>query len=259
MSSRFKTATEPAAEGILDSSLLDGPAGQAPAPATLPVRSRAPVHLDHDALARTHAETLCTPRRRYCLPARALFVGLDLFYGRPRTLEKFRVLELIARVPYQAWEHVAYVATTHVHDQTALARRIYDRVVEARAQEDNEQWHLFVLDELIAEKGNALGRVRTFWLPQLIAFVYYQLSWLLYVANPAWSFRLNADFEDHAEHEYATLVNEHPEWETTPFTSQFSADYGEFDSVADLFRQISHDERVHKLDSEQNIAVARFQ
>jgi DNA-directed RNA polymerase specialized sigma24 family protein len=38
------------------------------------------------------------------MPARALFCGLDLFYGRRRTLEKFRVLELIARVPYQAWE-----------------------------------------------------------------------------------------------------------------------------------------------------------
>jgi hypothetical protein len=215
-------------------------------------------HLDHDTLARTHAETLAAPRRRYSLAARTLFVGLDLFYGRARTLEKFRVLELIARVPYQAWEQVAYVATTHVHEQRYLARRIYDRVVEARAQQDNEQWHLFILDELIAAKGNAFGRVRSEWLPQLIAFVYYQVSWLLYVVQPAWSYRLNADFEDHAEHEYAALVNEHVEWETTPFVSQFAPDYGQFDSVADFFRQVSHDERVHKLESESNIATARF-
>ena len=220
---------------------------------------RAPVHLGHQALARTQAATLVAARRRYTVPARGLFFGLDLVYGRARTLEKFRVLELIARVPYQAWEQAAYVATTHVHEQGELARRIYDRVLESRAQQDNEQWHLFILNELIAAKGNALGRVRTAWLPQLIAFVYYQISWLLYVVSPAWSYRLNADFEDHAEHEYAELVREHPEWETVPFTSKFAADYGEFESLADAFRQISHDERVHKLESEEKITVARFQ
>lgn len=225
-------------------------------PAPRPTRS--PIHLDHEALARTHAETLGAPRRRYSLPARGLFSGLDVFYGRARTLEKFRVLELIARVPYQAWEQVAYVATTHVHEQHDLARRIYDRVLEARAQQDNEQWHLFILDELIAAKGNALGRLRSAWLPQLIAFFYYQVSWLLYVVSPAWSYRLNADFEDHAEHEYAALVAEHPEWETTPFSSQFATDYGHFASLADLFRQISHDERFHKLESETKISTARF-
>lgn len=228
-----------------------------PLPATRSTPA-APPHLDHDALARTHAETLAAPRRRYSLAARGLFWGLDFFYGRARTLEKFRVLELIARVPYQAWEQVAYVATTHVHERRDLARHIYDRVLEARVQQDNEQWHLFILDELIAAKGNALGRLRTAWLPQLIAFLYYQVSWLLYVVSPAWSHRLNADFEDHAEHEYAALVAEHSEWEAAPFSSQFATDYGQFDSLADLFRQISHDERVHKLESETKIAGARF-
>jgi hypothetical protein len=218
----------------------------------------APLQLDHHELARTQAETLSTARRRYGVAARALFVGLDLFYGRRRTLEKFRVLELIARVPYQVWEQVAYVATTHVHEQGSLARRIHERVIEARAQQDNELWHLFVLDELIDAKGNAHGRVRTTWLPQVIAFVYYQLSWLLYVWSPAWSYRLNADFEDHAEHEYADLVAEHPEWETVAFTSKFATNDGKFNSLADIFRQISHDERTHKHESEEKIAVARF-
>ena len=227
-------------------------------PSAAPVPIGAP-HLGHAALAITHAATLATPRRRYSLAARALFIGLDAFYGRPRTLEKFRVLELIARVPYQAWEQVAYVATTHVHEHGDLARRIYAHVVQARAQQDNEQWHLFLLDELIATHGNSLGRMRGSWLPQLLAFVYYQLSWLLYVASPTWSHRLNADFEDHAEHEYATLVSEHPEWESVAFASNYTDYYGEFDSLADLFRQISHDERVHKLESEQKIATARFQ
>lgn len=47
------------------------------------------------------------------MAARLLFATLDVTYGKGRNLEKFRVLELVARVPYQAWEHVAYVALTH--------------------------------------------------------------------------------------------------------------------------------------------------
>jgi hypothetical protein len=63
-----------------------------------------------------------------------------------------------------------------------------------------------------------------YWLPQLIAFTFYQFSWLLFVLRPTASYGLNADFEDHAEHEYMPTVQEHRECETTPFVSQFTAD-----------------------------------
>ena len=43
--------------------------------------------------------------------------------------------------------------------------------------------------------------------------------------HPAWSYLLNTDFEDHAEHEYAILVTEHPEWEQEAFESAFAGDY----------------------------------
>jgi len=218
----------------------------------------APPRLSHEELAEAQAETLASPRRSYGLAARALFATLDACYGKPRTLSKFKVLELVARVPYQAWEQAAYIAITHVHEQTGMARRIYDRIAESRAQQDNEQWHLLILDELITRTGTREGRLRFFVLPQAIAFVYYQVSWLTFVLRPAWSYRLNADFEDHAEHEYATLVGEHPEWETEPFVSQFTADYGEYASVADVFRQIGHDERVHKQESEAQLGQPRF-
>ena len=80
----------------------------------------------------------------------------------------------------------------------------------------------------------------------------------MYVLRPAWSYQLNADFEDHAEHEYMTLVTEHPEWESQPFISAFEADYGSFESLADLFRQIGHDERVHKQESLARMRQANF-
>jgi ubiquinol oxidase len=218
----------------------------------------APPHLEHDALVAAQQQTQATKRRRYGLLARALFATLDSVYGKPRTLSKFKVLELVARVPYQAWEQAAYIAITHIHERTGLARRIYDRIAESRAQQDNEQWHLLILSELIRGRGDKEGRIQYFWLPQALAFVYYQVSWLLYVIRPSMSYRLNADFEDHAEHEYATLVAEHPEWEQEPFESQFTADYGDFASLADLFRQIGHDERIHKQESEARIKDARF-
>ena len=215
-------------------------------------------NLDRDGLRLAQQETEGSPRRRYGLPARVLFRLLDVFYGRPRTLSKFKVLELIARVPYQSWEQVAYIAITHTYERTGVARRIYDRVHESRAQQDNEQWHLLLLEERIARQGIREGWLRFRVIPQVLAFGYYQLSWLLYVIRPAWSYRLNADFEDHAEHEYMALVAEHPEWETEPFDSDFAADYAELDTVADLFRQIGYDERLHKQESVARMGEPRF-
>jgi ubiquinol oxidase len=214
--------------------------------------------LEHDRLVAEQEVSLASPRREAGLSARFLFLVMDLVYGRERTLEKFRVLELVARVPYQAWENVAYVAVTQTARQPGFARRVFHRVRVSRWEQDNEQWHLLILEELTSDapRGSWLkSRV----VPQVLAFGYYQLSWLMYAIRPAWSYRLNADFEDHAEHEYALLVKEHPEWETTPCTSSFGDDFGRYDSLADLFRQIGYDERLHKLESEAHMAAPRFE
>jgi len=45
---------------------------------------------------------------------------------------------------------------------------------------------------------------------------------------------------------------------TTPFTSRFDPDFGSYDSLADLFRQIGYDERLHKEESEAHLGNARF-
>ncbi len=203
-------------------------------------------------------KTLASPRRCYGLLAQALFAFMDMFYGGKKSLSKFNVLEVIARVPYQSWEHVAYIAMTHTYSSPGFARRVFDFVRESRAQQDNEQWHLLILEECLQKKGE---RPRLFLhriLPQFIAFFYYHVSWLLYVARPSWSYHLNADFEDHAEHEYMEYVREHPELESEPFESEFKADYGDFKSMADLFRQIGYDERVHKEESLARTQKARF-
>jgi hypothetical protein len=202
--------------------------------------------------------TLETPRRRYGLLAKILFVSMDLVYGKKRTFSKFKVLEVIARVPYQTWEHVAYIAMTHTYGKPAFARRIFEFLIESRRQQDNEQWHLFIFEEFVQKRN-----IREIWLlhrfaPQVVAFVYYHISWLLYVLKPSLSYELNADFEDHAEHEYMHFVDENPAFEHEPFESYFERDYGHFTSVADLLRNIALDERHHKEESIARIPRARF-
>ena len=130
-----------------------------------------------------------------------------------------------------------------------LAAHGRDRVAHARG-------HLLILEQLTADNPRTLIRGRL--IPQILALGYYQVSWILYVLRPKWSYRLNADFEDHAAHEYAVLVQEHPEWETTDFDSDLEAEFGSYGSLADVFRQIGYDERLHREESEAMMAVPRF-
>ena len=215
--------------------------------------------LTSEQLKREQEKTLASPRMRYGLLARLLFFTADLFYGQSKSLSKFKVLEIVARVPYQAWENVAYVAMTHTHADPGFARRIFDRVQESLIQQDNEQWHLLILEELGNKRGISESFLKHWLIAQAIAFFYYHVSWLLYVIRPRWSYLLNAHFEDHAEHEYMEYVAENPSLETEPFESMFKDDYGRFASLADLFRQIAYDERVHKLESLARLDAARFQ
>ena len=209
-------------------------------------------------LKKEQASILASSRRHYGFLAKMLFLFMDLFYGKKRTLSKFKILEVIARVPYQAWEHVAYIAMTHTYSKPGFARRIFEFVKESRQQQDNEQWHLLILEEIVQKKGIKENFFLLRFVPQLIAFFYYHVSWILYVMKPTWSYALNADFEDHAEHEYMEFVKENTSFENEPFDSDFKEDYGDFKSTADLFRRIGLDERMHKEESLNRIANARF-
>jgi ubiquinol oxidase len=214
--------------------------------------------LPPDELHQRAEDERCRPRRSYGIAARLLFVALDALYGRTSSLEKFRVLEVVARVPYQAWEQVAFVAVTHTHGDPTFARGIHERATEARSQQDNEMMHLLMIEEMIDRQGVRRSFVRGVVLPQILAFAYYQLSWLLYVVRPRWSYALNADFEDHATHTYLDFVHDHPELDDEPWISMFAEDYGHSDTVGELFRRIALDEAEHRSESERRIRAARF-
>ncbi|MDP9861030.1 MULTISPECIES: alternative oxidase [Streptosporangium] len=217
-----------------------------------------PPKLDGHRLRTAQRETLDSPRMEYGLLAKMMFKPVDLLYGREGSYTKFAMLEIIARVPYQAWERMGYWALHRHHGRSALARRVFDRIVEARADQDNEQWHLLIMQDLVQRNGDRQNWLLHRLAPWFIAFFYYHVSWVLFLVRPELSYRLNAEFEDHAEHEYMTYVAEHPELEFQPDPGTYAAEYGRYASVADLLRQIGHDERVHKLDSLENVSAPRF-
>ena len=55
----------------------------------------------------------------------------------------------------------------------ALTRRILDSVHESRLQQDNEPWHLLILEGLKGKKGIRDGFLRYWLIPQMLAFVHY--------------------------------------------------------------------------------------
>ncbi|RYE94884.1 MAG: hypothetical protein EOO75_00775 [Myxococcales bacterium] len=204
---------------------------------------------DTAQLRREQATTRATPRRRYSAVARLLFGALDAVFGRRGSLAKFKALEVVARSAYQAWESAAYLVVTRTRGAPQVARRTFAFVRAARAQQDAESWHLFLLAELVERRGEPESLVRHRLLPRALAWAYYHLTLVLLAHDPALSYRLNADFEDHAEHEYMDFVAAHPELEGEPFVSDFAAEYGSFASVADLIRSFAVDERRHKDES----------
>ncbi len=208
-----------------------------------------PLKLAPAELRAAQAQTLDAPRLYYSLLARLLFRATDLAYGAEPGIVKFTMLEYIARVPYQAWERVGYLVLARHRGHSELATRVFDRIVTTRAEQDNEQWHLLIMQDLVQRRGLRQSLLLHRLAPWLIAFFYYHVSWLLLVIRPQASYRLNAAFEDHAEHEYMAYVAAHSELERQPDPGTYAAQYGRYASLADLFRQIGYDERVHKLDS----------
>ncbi|MDF5753937.1 alternative oxidase [Spongiactinospora sp. TRM90649] len=230
---------------------------------TVTIEQRPEVHdgppkLGPEELRAAQRRTLDSPRMKYGLLAKMMFLPVDLMYGKRGSYTKFAMLEIIARVPYQAWERMGYWALHRHRGTSTLAKRVVGRIVEARSDQDNEQFHLLIMQDLVQRGGHRQNWLLHRAAPWAISFFYYHVSWLLFLVKPELSYRLNAEFEDHAEHEYMNFVAENPELEFQPAPGTYAAEYGHYASVADLLRQIGHDERVHKLDSLANLPAPRF-
>ena len=215
------------------------------------VHAAGPPTLEPARLRLEQERTLSAPDARPNLALRLMFASIDVLYGRRLSIEKFLVLEHLAQVPYRSWERVAQRRIARTRGRSLLARRIQQRVAEARAQHDNEQWHMLVMEDLIVREDRRLQRVRHRLLPRLMALPWQVATWVLHLTRPAASYRLNAAFEAHAERCYMRYVAEHPETERQIFRGPLADRWSGRVTVADVLRQVGHDERIHRFDSEQ--------
>lgn len=195
--------------------------------------------------------TLERPPCKYSLAARLFFAGMDLVAGRATTLAKVRLLEALASIPYREWESRQYARMTRGYRDSEVVRQARAIASWTREAQDNEYWHLLVINEKMRQDG-----LQDPWylrppIPWLVVLSYVVLSRLTALVSIRRAFLFNAEFEDHAEHVYARLVQDHPEWEDQPVASPLVREYGDLEYAdletwADVFRLIALDERDHR-------------
>jgi len=185
------------------------------------------------------------PRYGYSAVARFFFRSMDALAGGETTLAKAKLVEALAPIPYRSWENLEYGRMrSHARDAQLVeqARAIMEW---GRQAKDNEYQHLLVLSEKLKEDATRDPRYMTPPIPSLMLGTYVPMTWTMARVDIRRAFLLNAEFEDHSEHYYAQLVDEHPEWEEQPVTSERVKEYGTFASWADVFRRVGLDERDH--------------
>jgi ubiquinol oxidase len=210
-------------------------------------------------LKREQQATLARPRVKYSLAARFFFFAMDLVTGSKTTLAKAKLLEILASIPYRAWEARQYGRLTRCYGSLALVKQARQIVTWGREAQDNEYWHLLVIQEKMKADGLTDPWYMSPPIPWLIAWSYKVMAGLLVFASQRRAFLFNAEFEDHAEHIYAQFVAEHPEWETQPVNNEVVKAYcGEAASWAEVFRRIGLDERDHRNQSFASAGKAEY-
>lgn len=190
--------------------------------------------------------SLSRPRYPYSLAARFFFGAMDLLVGKKTTLAKTKLIEILASIPYRAWENRQYARMTRRYASWNLVRQGFSIMSWSREAQDNEYAHLLVIEEKMKEDG-----VKNPWflfppVPWVISTTYAILCYFTALFSIRRAFLFNAEFEDHAEHVYAQFVKDNPQWEDEPVKSErVGTSYGQFDNWADVFRRIGLDERDH--------------
>jgi ubiquinol oxidase len=197
-------------------------------------------------LKREQQASLARPRHPYSAAARIFFWSMDVFAGRKTTLSKTKLLEMLASIPYRQWERHQYARLTRRYRNAPWVEQARHIVAWGREAQDNEYWHLLVIQEKMEADGLADAWYLTPPIPWLMVWTYVVLSRLLAFFSIRSAFLFNGQFEDHAEHVYAQFVEEHPEWETQSVDHPLVAEHTDAATWADVFRRIGLDERDHR-------------
>jgi len=196
-------------------------------------------------LKKEQMASLERPRYKYSLAAKVFFNLMDIVTGKKITLSKVKLIETLASIPYRSWEIRQYSRLTKFYKQNDLVDRAIRIMEWGREAQDNEYWHLLIVNEKMKEDN-----IKDAWylkqpIPYLMVCSYILFSRILAFFNISRAFLFNAEFEDHAEHVYAKFVEKHPEWDKQEVKTPNLKEYGEYKTWGDFFRRIGLDERDH--------------
>ena len=181
------------------------------------------------------------------LMGRALFVFMDIMYGKRPSLGKLRVLEVVARIPYQSWEVIHYFLTTHLYTNERRAIDLFNDSKFARSAQDNETMHVVVITQMCKSEKTGTGIVRFYITPLLIAYLYAVFCLLFYFFTPRKAYELNYIFEDHAREQYAIFLENNGQFKEKLLQSKFMEVYGRANAnYHDFFAGVRDDEINHR-------------
>ena len=186
------------------------------------------------------------PRCKYSPAAKFFFASMDLVTGRGINLPKTLLIELLASIPYRAWELRMYSKLTFGYRNRQAVKKTLEIMEWSRAAQDNEYWHAQAIQEKMLEDNTKRPWYLFRPIPFFVVGGYILFTRIMALFNLRRAFLFNAEFEDHAEHIYAQFVQDNPQWETQPVTQKVVLDRMAFDNWADVFRRIGLDEREHR-------------
>jgi len=177
-----------------------------------------------------------------------LLVGSGtLVYGKKPSYEKFKAIEVIARIPYQSWEVASYTLLTGLYSNEERAIELTKTSQFSREAQDNETMHVVVISQIV-KRLRCEGFFRHVFIPLLFALFYFWTIYLLYMVSRRSALELNYIFENHAYHQYQEFLTLHGErLRDTPVYSDFLVYYGRnARSEYELFSSIRNDELIHR-------------
>lgn len=186
-----------------------------------------------------------------------VFCG-NLVYGKEPSYEKFKAVEVIARIPYHSWESVIYTLLTVFYSNEQKAISLSNMSAFSRLAQDNETMHVVVISQIVHRKHGNNFILHTF-IPFFFSFFYFWAIYTLYFFSPKSSLEMNYLFEQHAFDQYSRFLELYgDELKKKPVESSFLRFYGRNPkNEYELFRSIRNDEIIHRNRSIREIEMRK--
>jgi ubiquinol oxidase len=182
-----------------------------------------------------------------CVLGWLLVAAGDFFYGRKPSYQKFKAIEVIARIPYQSWESATYTLLTAFYGNEKHAIKLCRMAAFSRFAQDNETMHVVVISSLVRRMRKDGFFLHTL-IPLLFSLFYFWVIYLLYMLSHRAALELNYLFEAHAYQQYQRFLDENEaELRASPMMSEFLEFYGrQVRSEYEFFETVRNDELIHR-------------